>query len=109
MVRAAILAAIAAVLIVVTPSLAGAQCVTFSSAAQCPRKTPPSVLQGAAIAKAPAVVAADRSATPPQSSGLDCRMVKPIDPQFYSAMPIVKPDPKVALSGRVIAVPACRP
>ena len=41
------------------------------------------------------------------SSPVDCPMVKPIDPQFRSSMPIVRPDPNGKLTMRVISVPGC--
>jgi hypothetical protein len=42
------------------------------------------------------------------STPVDCQMVKPVDPNFHSAMPIVKPsaDKKYAL--RVIQTPPCK-
>ena len=39
----------------------------------------------------------------------DCGMVKRVDPNFKSAMPVVTPDPKLALPTKVVAVPSCDP
>jgi hypothetical protein len=38
----------------------------------------------------------------------DCKMVKPVDPQFKSAMPVVTPDPHLKLPMSIVAVPDCR-
>jgi hypothetical protein len=39
----------------------------------------------------------------------DCGMVRRVDPNFKSAMPVVTPDPKLALPIKVVAVPSCDP
>ena len=39
----------------------------------------------------------------------DCRMVRRVDPNFKSAMPVVTPDPKLALPMKVVVVPSCDP
>jgi hypothetical protein len=39
----------------------------------------------------------------------DCAMVKLVDPAFRSNMPVVKPNPKVHYSMRVVEVPSCTP
>jgi hypothetical protein len=39
----------------------------------------------------------------------DCGMVRRVDPNFKSAMPVVTPDPKLALPMKVVAVPSCDP
>ena len=36
-------------------------------------------------------------------------MVRRVDPSFKSAMPVVTPDPKLALLMKVVAVPSCDP
>jgi len=38
----------------------------------------------------------------------DCKMVKPVDPQFRSAMPVVTPDPRLKLPMSIVPVPDCR-
>ena len=38
----------------------------------------------------------------------DCAMLKPVNPKFHSAMPIVKPDPKVNYALRIVTVPSCK-
>jgi hypothetical protein len=39
---------------------------------------------------------------------IDCAMVKPIDPDFHSNMPIVKPDPNVHYAMPVVKPASCR-
>ena len=39
----------------------------------------------------------------------DCGMVRRVDPNFKSAMPVVTPDPKLALPMKVVVVPSCDP
>jgi hypothetical protein len=39
----------------------------------------------------------------------DCKMVKRVDPAFKSAMPVVTPDPKLALPMKIVPVPSCDP
>lgn len=39
----------------------------------------------------------------------DCGMVKPVDPNFKSKMPVVTPDPKLALPMKIVPVPSCNP
>jgi hypothetical protein len=40
---------------------------------------------------------------------MDCGMVKPVDPNFKSKMPVVTPDPKLALPMKIVPVPSCDP
>jgi hypothetical protein len=42
------------------------------------------------------------------SIATDCKMVKPVDPQFRSAMPVVTPDPRLKLPMRIVHVPDCK-
>ena len=37
----------------------------------------------------------------------DCGMVKRVDPNFKSKMPVATPDPKLALPMKVVPVPSC--
>ncbi len=37
----------------------------------------------------------------------DCKMIKPIDPQFTSKMPVQTPDPHVKLPIQIVPVPSC--
>lgn len=38
----------------------------------------------------------------------DCKMIKPVDPQFKSKMPVVTPDEKVTFTVQVVEVPSCK-
>jgi len=107
------LAAMVAVLMVAGAGVASAQCVRFSHDAPCARLTQPSVrLDVSASQPAPNGIVPNRvspQAGQSESGGVDCRMVKPVDPKFYSAMPVMKPDPNVLLPMKVIQAPACKP
>jgi hypothetical protein len=48
-------------------------------------------------------------AQPADVPPIDCRMVKPVDPQFKSAMPVITPDKGVKLPMSVVTVPSCKP
>jgi hypothetical protein len=37
----------------------------------------------------------------------DCKMIKPIDPQFTSKMPVQTPDPDVKLPIQTVPIPSC--
>ena len=37
----------------------------------------------------------------------DCKMIKPVDPQFASKMPVQTPDPAVKLPIQTVPVPSC--
>jgi len=37
----------------------------------------------------------------------DCKMIKPVDPQFTSKMPVQTPDPDVKLPIQIVLVPSC--
>jgi hypothetical protein len=63
------------------------------------RKSPePSPKVTVALAPAPT--------QPPK--GIDCAMVRPVDPKFDSNMPVIAPDPKVDLPTKAVAVPSCK-
>ena len=42
-----------------------------------------------------------------QSVPTDCKMIKPVDPQFTSKMPVQTPDPDVRLPIQIVPVPSC--
>jgi hypothetical protein len=44
-----------------------------------------------------------RAAQPP----IDCKMVRPVNPAFHSAMPVKQPDGRVQLPSRILVVPSC--
>jgi hypothetical protein len=62
------------------------------------------VAQKGAIAPRPTIFVLDVVPEP-----IDCGMVRRVDPNFKSAMPVVTPDPKLALPMKVVAVPSCDP
>jgi len=37
----------------------------------------------------------------------DCKMIKPVDPQFVSKMPVQMPDPNVKLPIQSVSIPSC--
>ena len=41
-------------------------------------------------------------------TAIDCKMIKPIDPQFVSAMPVIPPDPNLQLLMPIVRVPPCK-
>jgi hypothetical protein len=43
-----------------------------------------------------------------EEEGFDCKMVRPVDPNFHSKMPIVRPSADVKLAMKVIPAPPCR-
>ena len=45
---------------------------------------------------------------PLERTPIDCKMVKPVDPHFVSAMPVVRPDPTIALPMRIAHAAPCR-
>jgi hypothetical protein len=48
-----------------------------------------------------------RQAMASQSVPTDCKMIKPVDPQFVSKMPVQTPDPDLKLPIKTVAVPSC--
>jgi hypothetical protein len=40
---------------------------------------------------------------------IDCKMVKPVNPDFRSNMPVAMPNPKLAFPMKVVPVPSCDP
>ena len=116
MLRPAMFALAAATLVLVGSIAASAQCLTLSPTLPCSQLTKSQPSFGLGAPKVPAnrsdpTVNPLRQASPAakESRGLDCQMSKPIDPNFHSAMPVIKPNPNVALPMRVIPVPSCKP
>jgi hypothetical protein len=99
------------------PATARAECPLFGAgSAACPstKLTRPDFAKMAALnaevrqmtaAAKQALVATSQSADVPT----DCRMVKPVDPQFKSAMPVITPDKDVKLPMKIVTVPSCAP
>ena len=42
-----------------------------------------------------------------RSQPTDCKMIKPVDPQFASKMPVQTPDPAVKLPIQTVPIPSC--
>ena len=62
------------------------------------------VVQKGAITPTPMIFVLDVLPEP-----TDCGMVRRVDPNFKSEMPVVTPDPKLALPMKVVVVPSCDP
>jgi hypothetical protein len=110
--RAAILA-IAAVSLFLAPQDAQAQCAGVSCA-----NLPKPNLQFSFVVPEPKQEVKPRTA-PPQPVAppapvenapipIDCKMVKPPDPKFHSSMPVVRPDPNVEFTMKIVIVPPCK-
>jgi hypothetical protein len=84
----------------------------LSFGVQVPKKVP-SVPQPAPmkrptpkdLATAFAALQGQRTAAQPP---IDCKMVRPVDPTFHSAMPVEHPDRRVQLPSRILVVPSCQ-
>src|SRR4051812_3128039 len=87
------------------PPPASAECPLFSAGgAACAAKP---VLK-ATLGQQPTVRMEELPASArPQPT--DCKMVKPVDPQFKSKMPVITPDEKVKFRTPVVPVPSCKP
>ena len=99
------------------PKSASAQCSGFSIGVTCSASTKPTVYVDFGLPKAAPdtripQVDTHRATLPMviRTPGpIDCRMVKPIDPQFKSAMRIAAADPKVQLPMRIVQTSTCSP
>ena len=108
--------AVAVLFLIAVPRTAGAQCSTFSAGGACSGSGKPTFhldfrAQKAAPNKPAQPLNHSVNPVPPNVMGsnpIDCGMIKRVDPQFRSVMPIVKPDPKVQLPMKTIQPPACK-
>ena len=103
---------IALIAILGAPGAAHADCTVFSAdGPAC--AAPPSKMNvdfaklAAANEQAQKTLAEALRAMAAQSVPTDCKMIKPIDPQFASKMPVQTPDPKVKLPIQTVLVPSC--
>lgn len=110
--RATILAI--AVLLIVIPRAASAQCPSSAGVTCHPARQlnfgPARQLDfglGTSRKKATLQIVSSAPAVPPVMAS-DCKMVKHIDPQFVSIMPIIAPDPNVQLPMQIVRVPPCK-
>jgi hypothetical protein len=113
MMKRVVLALVAIYLMTANVSTLGAQpCVRFSPTAPCanakaarpPLFGPP---QPSLPKPSPQPPVAQTEIVMEQA--VDCKMVRPIDPAFYSAMPILRAQPDVMLALKIIVPPPCRP
>jgi hypothetical protein len=89
--------------IAILPDARAAECSLFAAADACSAAKPK-----VEIRLAPRALIA---VSPPQvasPAGTDCKMLKPVDPQFNSAMPVVRPDSAKQLPMPIIQVPSCK-
>jgi hypothetical protein len=94
------------------PHAAHADCTVFSAdGPAC--ATPQSKMKvdfaklAAANAQAQKTLAEALRAMAAQSVPTDCRMIKPVDPQFTSKMPVQTPDPNMKLPIQTVPIPSC--
>jgi len=97
-------------LVLVAYSPATAQCVTFAPNVSCSSRqaSPFPWANSGAHKPAPGSLGSTPLPTLP-SAAVDCKMVKPVDKEFSSAMPVKRPDPTVHYSGKVLQVSVCQP
>jgi hypothetical protein len=87
----------------VSPDARAADCSLFAPADGCSAAKPKfeiPLAPRALIAVSPPQVASP--------AGTDCKMLKAVDPQFNSAMPVVRPDSAKQLPMPIIQVPSCK-
>jgi hypothetical protein len=103
-----------AVSLLVLPKEASGQCSSSSTAGPCSslsvgnldfraQKDRPTKAVKPLSPPANPVPAVDAGVNP-----IDCGMIKPVDPRFKSAMPVLHPDPKVQLPTRIVQAPSCK-
>ena len=94
------------------PRAAHADCTLFSAdgpACAAPKATMKVDFAKLAVAneQAQKMLADAQRALAAQSVPTDCKMIKPVDPQFTSKMPVQTPDPDLKLPIQIVAVPSC--
>ncbi len=96
-----------------SPTIAGPPCVKFAPNAECRQQQRPSISprQDSAPAPqlgAPALLTLTMQDAPVVAgSAIDCAMIRTPNPNFRSAMPIVKPDPAKHYAMTVTQAPPC--
>jgi hypothetical protein len=85
------------------PGTAAAECNLFGGKPSCSSATSMFRVEFGAKVPQQFVIVQIEPAIP-----ADCKMLKPVDPQFRSAMPIVTPDAGLKLPMRIVPVPDCR-
>src|SRR5215470_19290081 len=94
------LALVATLSMVVAPNAKLTACRLFAPGAVCGPTTRIFRLPSAKAPDAPQFVIVELAPEP-----TDCKMVKRVDPNFKSKMPVVTPDPKLALPMKIVPVP----
>jgi hypothetical protein len=94
------------------PLAANADCTLFSAdgpACATPQSKMKVDFAKLAVAneRAQKMLAEAQRAVAAQSMPTDCKMIKPVDPQFASKMPVQTPDPAVKLPIQTVSVPSC--
>lgn len=118
MLKVALLAIAAGLVLAVSPTTARAQCLSFSSDVACAAR--PSIRANFGVPKDESRTSTPipapgtrRAATPKvalrEGDAIDCKMTRRVDPSFHSNMPVVTPDPNVNFVITVVPVPACAP
>lgn len=110
---------VATLSLVAAPRTASAQCGPFAKGVTCLGSTRPA-LRGDFGLQTPApkpthpsskerrTVATPSVQTHESETPIDCKMVKPVDPQFRSSMPVIAPDRNARLPMRLVQPPACK-
>jgi hypothetical protein len=98
-----------ALFLVATARTAGAQCPSSSGLTCSPIRPFGFGLQGSRTRPEvqfmkPALVVP----SPGLSGPIDCKILKPVDPQFASTMPIIQPAPGPRSAKRIVPVPSCQ-
>ena len=103
--RAHLIAVVGLLSVIAVPRIArAAECSLFAPAGACAQAKPKFEIRVAPqapidVPPAPQVAAPART---------DCKMVKLVDPQFISTMPVLQPDSAKQLPMRTIQVPSCK-
>lgn len=96
------------------PSNAAAQCGVFLAGSTCSHATATTIHADFGSQKAAQKPARQTAVNPPKTSvshdrnAIDCQMIKPVDPGFRSAMPMLRRDPTVQLPMRTVQPPSCK-
>jgi hypothetical protein len=107
---------VAVLLLIAVPRAARAQCSAFSVGGACAGSGKPTFhldfrAQKDTLQKPVQPLNHSVNPVPPVMAGsnpVDCGMIKRVDPQFKSVMPIVKPDPKVQFPMKTLQPSACK-
>ena len=102
--RALAIALVTALSALALPGIAAAECNLFGGKPACSSAKPMFRVEFGAKPADPQFIVVQIE----PSIAADCKMVKPVDPKFKSAMPVVTPDPSLKLPMRIVHVPDCK-